>query len=392
MERYQTGRFYNAFVVKMIRDFFLLLVVLLLIEVVARLCISLYNYHNDKREDTQQAADQLSSDIKDIMLNSGGPVASRTVYPILSRNYERMGYQIAVEPSEVTRTSIKEQFGRSPEGIPASWPQGEHQTARRVLTAEPFCLNCHIHASVGDPLGHVEVRRYLNDHLDAWGQDIRLSGMITMSKIGLDILILYLLLRVRMEPLLRLRSVVSSLTKSNQGLSHRVKVTSNDEFGELALNVNDFLDRINQVMGDLLSLLNKVVAVNQRLSEVNRQLTGNFTEVEACIKAAQEGLGRVRERCSSGLSAEFERLGQKTLALRTPADAEPLKELMGEITALRTEVDEILSALGQEVDKPLQCARDSGIQVRGYLNRMQELENQLSELAQEGRTLLNRLS
>lgn len=134
MERYQTGRFYNSFVVKMIRDFFVLLLVLVLIEVVVRLCISLYSYHNDKLEDTQQAADQLSSDIKDIMLNSGGPVASRTVYPILSRNYERMGYEIAVQPSEVTRTSIKEQFGRSPEGIAANWPQGEHQAARRVIS------------------------------------------------------------------------------------------------------------------------------------------------------------------------------------------------------------------------------------------------------------------
>jgi len=391
MERYQTGRFYNSFVVKMIRDFFLLLLVLVVIEVVARLCIALYSYHNDKWEDTQQAADQLSSDVKDIMLNSGGPVASRTVYPILSRNYERMGYEIAVEPSEVTRTSIEEQFGRSPEGIAASWPQGEHQAARRVLTAEPFCLSCHVHASVGDPLGHVEVRRYLDDHLDNWWQDIRLSGMITMGKIGLDILILYLLLRVRMEPLLQLRSVVSSLTKSNQGLFHRVKVRSNDEFGELAMNVNDFLDRINQVMGDLLSLLNKVVAINQRLSDNNRQLMDDFTEVEDCVKTTQEDLGRAREQYTARLSARFKALGQRVSSLQAQPEAESLRELMAEMTDLRAELDEMLQALGQ-VDNPLQCARDSGAQVRNYLDRMRELEAQLSELAQEGRNLLNRLS
>ena len=391
MERYQTGRFYNSFVVKMIRDFFLLLLVLVVIEVAVRLCIALYSYHNDKWEDTQEAANELSSDIKDIMLNSGGPVASRTVYPILRRNYESMGYEIAVEPSEVTRTSIKEQFGSLPEGIPASWSQGEHQVASRVLTAEPFCLSCHVHASVGDPLGHVEVRRYLDKHLDNWWQDIRLSGMITLGKVGLDILILYLLMRVRMEPLLELRSVVSSLTKSNQGLSHRVKVKSNDEFGELALNVNDFLDRINEVMGDLLSLLNKVVAVNQRLSDTNHQLVDDFTEVEGCVKTAQQDLGRAREYYVARLSARFKKLGQDTLLLQRQPEAEPLGRLMAEVTELRAELDEMLLTFNQ-IDTPLQCARNSGAQVRDYLNRMQELEAQLSDLAQEGRNLLNRLS
>lgn len=75
MERYQTGRFYNSFVVKMIRDFFFFLL-LLVIEVAVKLCIALYNYHNDKQEDTQQAADQLFAGVQDIMLISGGPVAS----------------------------------------------------------------------------------------------------------------------------------------------------------------------------------------------------------------------------------------------------------------------------------------------------------------------------
>ena len=291
----------------------------------------------------------------------------------------------------VTRTSSHEQFGRTPKGFPANWQQGEYQTARRELTAEPFCLSCHVNAEVGDPLGRVEVRRYLDDHLEAWWQNIRLSGMITMGQIGLDILILYFLLRVRMEPLLRLRSVVSSLTKSNQGLSHRVKVTSNDEFGELALNVNDFLDRINQVMGDLLDLLNKVVMINQRLSETNHQLLSDFTELEHCVNTAREDLGQIREQYTASSSAGFRKLGQEVSSWPSGSEAEPLRRFMGDLAQLRAELDEMLLSLGR-LDKPLQCAHDSGAEVRGYLNRMQELEGQLSDLAQEGRSLLNRLS
>jgi hypothetical protein len=36
------------------------------------------------------------------MRNEGGPVAARTIYPILERNWTDLGYAVAIVPSDVT--------------------------------------------------------------------------------------------------------------------------------------------------------------------------------------------------------------------------------------------------------------------------------------------------
>ena len=46
-----------------------------------------------------RAASQLATDVRWIMLNSGGPMAARTVHPILNRNHDDLGLSIAVVPS-----------------------------------------------------------------------------------------------------------------------------------------------------------------------------------------------------------------------------------------------------------------------------------------------------
>ena len=91
-----------------------------------------------------RAASQLANDIRSIMLNSGGPTAAQTVYPILNRNYDDLGLSIAVEPAEVTIESMKASRGMEAQGLKARWPPGAHQQASVSLTAEQFLSLIHI--------------------------------------------------------------------------------------------------------------------------------------------------------------------------------------------------------------------------------------------------------
>lgn len=389
MDRTLTGRFYNSFALRMIRDFSLLLALLFVLEMALRLGVALWDFHTSQREATEQAADTLASDIQNIMLNAGGPVASRTVYPIIERNYSTIGYSIAVQPSPVTVSSVKKLFDHDARGIAADWPDGRHHRARRELAAQPFCLSCHVDAKVGQSLGHVEVRRYLADHLANWWHEVRLTGVMMLGKISIDILILYWLLRRRMEPLMTLRATVAALTTSNQGLSRRVQVKSEDEFGELALNLNDLLDRVTTVMSDLLGLLNQVVAINNRLTQSTQQVLHNFEAMDGCVRATRSALHQHMRKDYQQVRDNLQQIRDR---LRNSTASSDEQALLGDTAALLEQTVEAALSQLSAIAEPLDQASEAGHDLRHFIQGIGHLEERLTALAEDGRQLLGRLS
>lgn len=158
MKETNFGRFEQSFMFHMIRDFFLLLIVVAGLELAIRYAVVVYDFKSNEPQRVERAAQQLAGDIKSIMLNSGGPTAAQTVYPILDRNYDSLGLSIAVAPSEITVESIKQTFKLNPIGLRQRWPEGDNSESSVQLKAEQFCLGCHVKAKVGDVLGTVTVR------------------------------------------------------------------------------------------------------------------------------------------------------------------------------------------------------------------------------------------
>ena len=146
------GHFDQSFAVRTIISFTVSLL-LLALEVGLRFVLVVYRFYQDGEHETRVASESLAADLKAIMLNRGGPVASRTVYPILARNFERAGLHIAIEPSPVTVTSIEKRFGFGARGLPPIWPEGQHNAATVALRAEEFCLQCHPDHHPDDPGG-----------------------------------------------------------------------------------------------------------------------------------------------------------------------------------------------------------------------------------------------
>ncbi len=193
----------------MIRDFFLLLVLVASVEMGLRYMVLRYDFVDKEQARVDQAAHQLANDVKSIMLNSGGPMAARTVYPILNRNYEDLGLSIAIIPSAVTVESMKQTFKMDVNGLQPVWREGEHLEAAVQLTAEQFCLGCHVKARVGDVLGTMKVGSYLQRKELAWWAEVKLTAGAMSLKIVVHTVLLFFLLRVRMAQLLSLRNTVS---------------------------------------------------------------------------------------------------------------------------------------------------------------------------------------
>ncbi|MEE8197253.1 MAG: hypothetical protein V3T69_08765, partial [Acidiferrobacterales bacterium] len=67
-------RFDDSFAIHMIRDFFLVLLGVIVLELGIRFLVVLYEFHSHEKENAQITAERLAADVKSIMLNRGGPV------------------------------------------------------------------------------------------------------------------------------------------------------------------------------------------------------------------------------------------------------------------------------------------------------------------------------
>jgi HAMP domain-containing protein len=388
------GRFDKSFLIHMIKDFFLVLVAVTVLEFALKAALVYYGFRFNGEEQARAVAEDLAENVRAIMRNEGGPVAARTMYPILKRNWDDLGYKVAIEPSPVTVESIQGMFGFTPEGIPPEWPEGRHKTAEARITAETFCLTCHTEANVGDVLGTVTVRNYLDRDFALWFEDLTLSAGLAVGKIVLHSVLLFLILRARMEPLLRLRSVVSNLARAFGSLNERADVRTSDEFGALAHDLNLFLDRINRLIDELDGVLRRVVVVNDDIVKLQGELRGRIDNVVSGTRRLERD-AMLRAKREPRLSEAWFDAARTTVAEldarladcgHQPQAGELLEELRAVIVNAEAQIDaserlfDGLAGLGDETE-----------QLKGALAEMSRMEERLKSIIESGSMLVGRL-
>lgn len=394
--------FEQSFMFHMIRDFFLLLLLVAVVELGIRYASLRYDFSRQEPARVNQAAQQLANDVKAIMLNSAGPMAAQTVYPILNRNYENLGLSIAVVPAAVTVESMKVSFRMDVQGLRPSWREGPNQEASADLRAEQFCLGCHVKAKVGDVLGTVSVRSYLDRKEAAWWQEVRLTTGALSLKILVHTILLFLLLKVRMAPLLALRSTVSDLARGVIDLSPRASVKTADEFGELAQDLNHFLDRIGFIVKDLDRILSEVVSVGTRLGALNRDLEQKVDGMrDTALRALGEGAQRsldaqlVTAREAGAFEALEATLAQALDAVGPRGEAPAAGEaLRAHLARLRQSFAVVSGAMKESVP-PILVAEAQSAEYRAFAQSLREmalLEASMQNVAESGRLVLQRLS
>jgi len=397
MQESRSGRFEQSFMFHMIRDFFLLLLVVAAVEVGIRYGVVLWEFRQNEPTRVDRAAQRLAEDVRSIMLNSGGPTAAQTVYPILNRAYDELGLQIAIVPADVTVESMKATRNMQAQGLQATWPTGDHNAATVKLTAEQFCLGCHVRAQVGDVLGVVIVRSYLARKESAWWHEVRLTAGVLSFNIIVHTIVLFLLLKVRMEPLLSLRSTVARLAKGVMDLGPRARVKSDDEFGELAQDLNHFLDRIGLVVHDLDRILGEVVAVGSHLGQVTRHLEQQLDNLRDGAlhtlsgdseRSLQTQVVAARESGAHGVVAQAL---DTALAAGAPPGAADLRQ---QLQQLRASFDAVTTAL-QAVAAPAPPAQALSAEYQAFAQSLREmavLEARMQGVAEAGQRVLQRLA
>jgi hypothetical protein len=388
------GRFDKSFLVHMIKDFFLILLAVTVLEFALKAAGVYYNYRINGVPEAQAVADDLADNVRSIMRNEGGPVAARTIYPILEKNWTELGYAVAIVPSDITIRSIESGFGFVPAGIPEAWPEGEFKEASVQIKAETFCLQCHTEARVGDVLGTVKVHNYLQRDFAIWFKEVRLAAGLAAGKIVLHSTLLFLILRARMEPLLRLRAVVSSLSKAYGALGQRAEVRTEDEFGVLARDLNIFLDRINRLIAELNQVLQRVVAINDDIVTVQGDLRGQIDRVVTGVRRLERDAMLAAKREPRLSNDWFKAIRGSVQALDDRlVQAGDIPQAGELLDALRSVVEhaETQLATSEKVFERLAAVGEDTENLKGAMSEMTRLEERMKTIIETGTTLVRRL-
>ena len=389
------GRFDKSFLIHMIRDFFVLLVLVTVLEFALKAGMVYYSFRTEGPETTRQVAGDIADNVRSIMRNEGGPVAARTVYPILERNWNDLGYRIAITPTPVTIRSIEEGFGFTPEGIPrGNWSEAVNNTATLDVTAEPFCLSCHTEADVGETLGTVTVRRYLATDFSEWVEDMRLTGLLSLGKIVLHSVLLFVILRARLEPLMGLRSVVSRLARAYGGMTHRAEIRTADEFGVLARDLNLFLDRVCRLMEELDDVLQRVVAANADIVSIQGELRDRIDGLTSRIRHMERSamLGaKVEPRLSQAwFDAARRAVADLDARRNTAPDGAEVGDLLEDLRAVVSNAETQI-ATSERVFADLGELGDESEKLKRAMAEMIRLEERMKGIVDTGSVLVQRI-
>jgi methyl-accepting chemotaxis protein len=275
---------------------------------------------------------------------------------------------------------------------------GEHIQASKTLSAEQLCLGCHVKAKVGDTLGTVVVRSYLEPKQEAWlGQVMGMASAMSV-KIIIHTILLFLLLRIRMEPMLSLRSTTAALAKGVMDLSPRARVNSSDEFGELAADLNHFLDRVSLVVHDLNNILGTVVSVSEKLSILNRLLEQQLDSIrESASQTGQEWTaGNLQSQTiaakEAGVFKTLIHTLDELIATKFDGTAEAV-QLRSKINMLQSSFESVTEII-ERIPTSKAGSRsidDQYLTLSQSLREMALLEGTMQKVAESGKDLVQRL-
>jgi len=353
------------------------------------------DYQTNGENEARNVAVEISENVVSIMSNSGGPVAARTVYPILDKAWTDLGYEIAIVPSAITVQAIEKIFNFSPEGIPiAGMADEQHKTATVEIAAREVCLSCHVGAAPGDILGSVTVRNYLGRDFAMWWEDVKLTMGLAVGKIVLHSILLFLILRARMEPLLRLRSVVSRLSKAYTDLNQRAEVRTPDEFGVLARDLNVFLDRITRLVDELNTMLHKVVNVNDDIIQIQIDLRSRIDSVVKNTRTIErnaihtaKGEPKLSQAWFDAVKRSVAELDTELAKVKNVPGAQPLLDNLHSVV---TNAEEQIRN-SEQIYLSIADLGDEADALRRPMSEMTRLEERMQAIIETGSQLIGRL-
>ena len=224
----------------------------------------------------------------------------------------------------------------------SSKPQGETENRPNKLD---------IRGSSWTLTGYIDL-----DYIRAMTQ--ALNGKITLALLGVAALVLVIsmvALNLAYRPILSLRDLVQELSRGSGDLTRRLTVTSTDDLGQISAGINRFIERLQEMMGEVRQASGQL---NEGISGLARQtgsaqglLAEHVRETEQVVTAINE-MSRTAVSVSESAASTAQLTGQsQQLASQS---RRVVDQAMASVTALVTEVEATahsITAMQQDVQQ-----------------------------------------
>ncbi|HFX3723972.1 TPA: methyl-accepting chemotaxis protein PctB, partial [Pseudomonas aeruginosa] len=211
----------------------------------------------------------------------GGDLSLQTVVKIInSLDFGGMGYaflvsgdgKILVHPDkDQVMKSLSDVYPRNTPKIGSGFSEAELHGNTRILSFSPVKglsgLDWYIGISVDKDKAYAMLTK------------LRTSAIVAaLIAVVAIVLLLGMLIRVLMQPLTDMGRAMQDIAQGEGDLTKRLKVTSNDEFGTLAISFNRFVERIHESIREVAGTARQLHDVAQLVVNASNSSMANSDE------------------------------------------------------------------------------------------------------------------
>ena len=243
------------------------------------------------------------------------------------------------------------------------------------MVAEERCLQCHYNAKVGYTLGAMDLLISLdkNDESISNTNSILIFSLIALAVIFTILAYIFFTTEI-FNPLSALKAKIADLVSGDKDLTKRLEHKKNNEFGDTAAEVNNFIEMIQGTINDVKSL-----------GEQNNQIASEIETASHVIRIGTEQERELVEKTSTK-SSDIQCIINETIQTATTtletilhADTE-LEEAKDSLSSLNGEVDKFVESENDLVNE-LSILKNDADQVKDVLNVIKEIAEQTNLLA-----------
>ena len=132
--------------------------------------------------------------------------------------------------------------------------------------------------------------------------ELLIAGLVMLA---LSIGIMIMLIKALLKPLDTLNHVVGELSSSEGDLRQRLNANSHDEFGQVSLNINKFIEKLHEIVKKSKTISNENASISEELSRTASEVVRNVdTESRIVESTKEEGIALVKSIENSVLKAK----------------------------------------------------------------------------------------
>ena len=245
----------------------------------------------------------------------------------------------------------------------------------KPLVAGAECLACHATSNIGDVLGVMDLTFSMQD-IDSNISKISMKffGIFVAFLLLILVLVLFVLKKVVGNPINLLLARVKDLSSGDSDLTKRVNIKSSDEIGEVAHEVNSFIEKIEKT----------IIQSQQSAHRVEKNGEDLSVSALSILYSMQKENLQITKTLKAAKDVESELETSKDLSAKNIDGSKQSFEILVEMTSSLEKVVQSIessSAVEEEMSSKIQEVVGQTDQIKGVLEMIKDIADQTNLLA-----------